>query len=84
MIIAAYGGKCVCCSIADNRILTIDHKFGNGRQNRIAFNYNSGKWFLWLRNNHFPDDYQLLCYNCNCGRFINGGICPHLAKRQAA
>jgi len=21
--------------------------------------------------------YQVLCYNCNLGKYINGGICPH-------
>lgn len=23
------------------------------------------------------DRYQLLCFNCNCGRHRNGGVCPH-------
>ena len=24
-----------------------------------------------------PDTIQILCFNCNCGRARNGGICPH-------
>lgn len=27
----------------------------------------------WPRNG----DYELACFNCNTGRHINGGICPH-------
>jgi hypothetical protein len=25
----------------------------------------------------FPAGFQVLCLNCNHGRFRNGGICPH-------
>lgn len=27
---------------------------------------------------NYPEGYQVLCYNCNCGKSINNGICPHL------
>jgi hypothetical protein len=23
----------------------------------------------------------VLCYNCNCGRARNGGVCPHQQKK---
>lgn len=23
------------------------------------------------------DRFQVLCHNCNCGKYRNGGICPH-------
>jgi hypothetical protein len=22
----------------------------------------------------------VLCWNCNCGRYLNGGVCPHKAR----
>lgn len=31
----------------------------------------------WLARHKYPEGFQLLCWNCNCGRAINGGICPH-------
>jgi hypothetical protein len=30
------------------------------------------------QRDRFPNDVlRLLCFNCNCGRAKNGGICPH-------
>jgi hypothetical protein len=25
----------------------------------------------------FPDGFQTLCFNCNVGKYKNGGVCPH-------
>jgi hypothetical protein len=27
--------------------------------------------------NAFPDTITLLCFNCNCGKGRNKGVCPH-------
>jgi hypothetical protein len=35
-----------------------------------------------LRKNGFPEGFQVLCANCNIGRHINGGICPHESNRK--
>jgi hypothetical protein len=32
--------------------------------------------------NNFPRGYRILCYNCNCGRALNNGICPHKDFRE--
>jgi hypothetical protein len=37
-------------------------------------------WFL-LRNN-FPENYQILCWNCNHAKYINKGTCPHKETTQ--
>lgn len=29
----------------------------------------------------FPDDFRVECYNCNCGAFRNGGVCPHVRAK---
>lgn len=76
--IAAYGGKCVCCSETTPEFLSIDHI--NGRSGRHARRgpHRIGNMWEWLRSHGYPkDEYRLLCHNCNLGRFINGGVCPH-------
>lgn len=35
-------------------------------------------FYRWLRKHSYPKgNFRLLCFNCNCGRELNGGICPH-------
>lgn len=73
-----YGGKCVCpkCAIADVRFLTIDHINNDGNLHRKHIG-NKIVFYQWLKNNKYPEGFQVMCFNCNCGRNINGGICPH-------
>lgn len=79
-VFAHYGEQCACCSIADQTVLTIDHINGNGCQHRKELGNKSGfKFYLWLRSHQFPTGYQTLCYNCNLGRALNDGVCPHKA-----
>ena len=75
--IEAYGGKCRCCGEAENRFLTLDHVNGGGNKDRRAIR--STLW-SWLIRNNYPSGFQVLCYNCNCGRALNGGVCPHKDK----
>lgn len=83
-VFAAYGGKCMCCGESEPIFLTIDHIGGNGRKHReeVMGNplYAGVKFYAWLRQNEFPEGFETLCYNCNCGRHRNGGICPHKAR----
>lgn len=76
--IGAYGGVCVCCGEKDHRFLTIDHVEQDGAEHRRSINNSGGhNMYYWLKNNDYPDGFQVLCFNCNCGRSINGGVCPH-------
>lgn len=83
--INAYGGMCACCGEMELRFLTIDHKDGKGARHRkrLGFPGRTGHTFYcWLRKRGYPrKNYQALCFNCNCGRHVNGGICPHKEKR---
>lgn len=73
-----YGGKCTCCGIDDIRFLNIDHIYGGGNKHRRDIGRSSGTGFYyWIRVNNYPEDFQVLCYNCNFGRAKHGGICPH-------
>lgn len=80
VVFQAYGGqKCSCCGETNFDFLTIDHINGGGCQHLKSLN---GKLYDWLKRNNFPAGYRVLCWNCNCGRRINGGICPHESMRE--
>lgn len=76
-IVVAYGGKCVCCSEQIEMLLTIDHKLNDGACHRHRPGYTAAQFYRKIVEENFPDIYQLLCWNCNYGKFRNGGICPH-------
>jgi hypothetical protein len=74
-VIKEYGGKCVCCGELEPDFLTIDHIDENGAEERRT--KKQTKIYRWLKNNGYPkDNYQLLCWNCNCASYLCG-ICPH-------
>ena len=75
-----YGHKCVCCGESIERFLTIDHINGAGKEIRKQQGWGQG-FYQWLKNNNYPEGYQTLCFNCNCGRALNSGICPHKIAR---
>ena len=70
-----YGGKCACCGEPDKRFLTMDHVNNNGEAHRRKRGIRG--IFRDALAKYAPDEYQILCWNCNCGRSANGGICPH-------
>lgn len=83
--IAVYGGLCECCGIDRLQFLTIDHINGDGAKHRTELfgsRHEGGRRFYqWLKSQGYPDGYRVLCWNCNCGREVNGGTCPHEAVR---
>lgn len=79
---------CSCCGELEQIFLAIDHivpvkggfnnlldKQGRPRAGRSLYR--------WLRKNNFPEGFRTLCHNCNFGRELNGGVCPHEKKRNA-
>jgi hypothetical protein len=78
-VIAAYGGKCVCCGITEFAFLTIDHIHGGGEAHRRKVGMGKN-FYRWLKRNGFPqEEFRLLCFNCNCARG-HLGYCPHERK----
>lgn len=75
-VIETYGGSCACCGEVEEAFLTIDHPNGDGRKHRTVTGAGSA-FYQWLRREGFPEGYVVLCFNCNCGRQVNGGVCPH-------
>jgi len=73
-----YGRKCVCCGEENEGFLTIDHINGKGTEHRKNIH---NQLYYWLVKNNFPEEFQTLCFNCNWGKYNNGGICPHKDKK---
>jgi hypothetical protein len=70
---------CQCvggCDIEAIGFLTIDHIENGGKLHRKDVGW-GWKFYLWLKRNGYPPGFRVLCFNCNSGRQINGGICPH-------
>ncbi len=71
--VEAYGGCCQCCGEDNPYFLTIDHIGGRSEIDDL----HGEKLWRYLKKLGWPkDNYQLLCFNCNCGK-ANFGICPH-------
>jgi hypothetical protein len=70
--------RCNCCGEDNLLFLTVDHVDSDGHLERKSGKYTNGSQFYDLIvKQGFPDNYQLLCYNCNMGRARNNGVCPH-------
>lgn len=69
-----YGWKCACCGEDNVGFLTIDHINGFGTKER-----RQGINLKRVRDERDLTKYQILCFNCNCGRSFRGenGVCPH-------
>jgi len=82
---AAYGGyKCVCCGETEPLFMTLDHIDNDGADfrrkvygKRTAAGYHT---YLWLAKNGYPKTVQVLCMNCNHGKRMNNGVCPHQVR----
>lgn len=80
--------KCVCCKVSGNEFLAIDHIEGrvkmdsNSKLKKLGYSskLKSKKLLVWLKNNDFPEGFQVLCHNCNTAKF-QLGKCPHERKR---
>ena len=76
-ILNYYGNKCVCCGEAERLFLELDHVNNDGAEHRRGVGTNLMGWII---RNNFPNTIQLLCKNCNWGKHVNGGKCPHKGK----
>lgn len=74
------GWKCECCKETIPEFLTVDHIENDGYKERINTHRAYYRKIIKLYKEN-PDEvykrYRTLCFNCNLGRVINGGICPH-------
>lgn len=68
------GNKCNCCGEKEINFLQIDHINNDGFKER-HINKHIVQYFEHIKNNR--SNFQLLCANCNWGKKMNNGICPH-------
>lgn len=78
-VFRAYGDVCSCCGEHRRPFLTIDHVNDDGARETATAGY---QLYLKIRRLGFPEAYRLLCYNCNAGRYRNGGVCPHKEEKM--
>lgn len=72
-----YGGaKCANCGLTGHIFLTFDHVDNNGNVHRREDPTVRAGMARWLKKNNYPPGFQVLCWNCNMGKQLNGGILP--------
>ncbi len=81
----AYGGlRCACCGETEYMFLTLDHINNDGAEDRVKIagrrNAAGTHTYKWLKARDYPPGYQVLCMNCNFGKRMNNGVCPHLGR----
>lgn len=57
-----YGMQCARCGEKEIQYLTIDHIDNSGSQHRKQI---GTQIFPWLKRNNYPNNFQILCFNCN-------------------
>lgn len=78
---------CACCGERELAFLTFDHVQRDGAAHRKQMGAKTrgfGNTAWWLKKHQYPQGIQVLCYNCNCGRERNGGVCPHQKAKEEA
>ncbi len=78
LAVMAYGGyRCACCGETEPKFLTLDHIFNDGNAHRKSMRNRGAGIYKWLRDHKYPAGFQILCMNCNHGKALNKGVCPH-------
>ena len=80
VVLDHYGNKCACCGETEKLFLEIDHVYSDGSEHRKLTN--GASIAIWLIRNGFPPGFQILCSNCNQGKQMCGGVCPHVLRSQ--
>lgn len=74
-----YGWICKCCGETIKEFLSLDHIDDDGYLDKNPNgDKKSGKeLYLLVKKQGFPTKYQTLCMNCNWGKKLGNGLCPH-------
>lgn len=78
-VVDRMGGKCTCCGETEIEFLTVDHVNNDGNTERKAGKFKPGGSysFLIVKQQGYPNKYQLLCFNCNYSKHLGNGVCIH-------
>ena len=79
IVIEHYGGRCECCGEDNILFLSVDHVNNDGNTHRWKNGNRITGVHLYRKiiKDNFPPTYQILCMNCNFGKHMNNGTCPH-------
>ena len=72
--------SCSCCNEKHLEFLAIDHINGGGNQHLKKLGMRGSRFYSWLRRNHYPHEYRVLCHNCNSS-YGAYGYCPHTVHK---
>jgi len=56
--------QCANCSERRMSCLSIDHKNGRARTEKMKTGLRGVTFYRWLRTSNYPEGYQVLCMNC--------------------
>lgn len=76
--ISMYGGVCTCCGESNFKFLSIEHLLGQVGKKKDG----SARAYAKALKFYQPDIYTVLCFNCNMGKSLNRGVCPHQEAYQ--
>jgi hypothetical protein len=83
-VIAAYGGKCLCCGETEIKFLTLHHPNEDGGQHRKELGVKAGVHYYRkiIKLGCPPGLVEVWCFNCHMAERTEGG-CPHKNPNQA-
>ena len=77
-VFSAYGWNCNCCGESQRLFLSLDHVNNDGYLDRSRGKKKSStRTYREVIKAGFPNTFQVLCMNCNFGKRMNNGVCPH-------
>lgn len=75
IVLKYYGNKCECCGESNIEFLAVDHKKGDGADEKRR-GIEGHRLIGHIIKNNFPNKYRILCHNCNTSCGVNG-VCAH-------
>lgn len=63
--------KCVNCGCDEIDCLSIDHVNNDGYLQRKNKSCSGFYFYQWIKNNGYPEEFQVLCRNCNWKKRMN-------------
>lgn len=70
-VIVNYGGVCTRCKEDDPRVLVLDHiDPALAKYQKRELRWSNDKVYRDAVKRNYPDDYQILCWNCNTRKAI--------------
>jgi hypothetical protein len=68
---------CVCCGTKELSFLSLDHIKDDATEDKKRRGGIKNLQYRTIVKDGFPIGLQTLCFNCQWGKRINGGFCPH-------